>query len=541
MEKYAGFLRLNEAFQYVDDRFLDIVEQERQKAKKKGRTAQKKPLWMSLSAAAAGICLFLVLPVVAVACNWFRLRDLILPKQVEKPVDITFWDYMYRPEVRAVREWESFLAGYDPEGKIFSETEREGFYAEGREDWKLYDIYSSEMGEKLDEIAGRYKLTLHTEKYTITPQELETMVGGKFVEGSAKEEVDFYEDGSFLLEGSTELAEYGMADFRFRCAVKGSFDRTAPFLWRDEGDEEWQYTTACGEPLLLVLGDSRALIYAEFEQCLITVDMNRGRDGGMRPEDLQELADQVDFVLLKGSYASELGRDFKESPEDIITLSGYPGSPEALAAAEWEEFYSGYDIDGVLRELGCDIFYVEGREDWSLYSVYSQEMGERLDEIVNKYGLKLHREINIVSPQEMDYRVGGRFLDEGCIRYVGYIYEDGSFALDGDAGLEGCGMTGFQFRRMVKGTFDGVVLNIDNVEDYTDWQYQSASGETVMLSLGHIKALIFADFEECFVEVNVLAGRNEGMTEADLQKLADMIDFRVLKEVQIPDMRGDSE
>lgn len=31
------------------------------------------------------------------------------------------------------------------------------------------------------------------------------------------------------------------------------------------------------------------------------------------------------------------------------------------------------------------------------------------------------------------------------------------------------------------------------------------------------------------------------MTEEDLQELADRIDFDVLKKVQAPDMRGDSE
>lgn len=262
----------------------------------------------------------------------------------------------------------------------------------------------------------------------------------------------------------------------------------------------------------------------------------------MTQEDLQELADKVDFGMLEDMYASKLGRNFQDSPKDTVTLSGYPGSPEAMALAEWQDFLAGYDTDGkILDEIGNDLFIVEGREDWFLYYVYSYEMGEKLDEIADKYGLKLHREINVVSPKEMDYRVGGSFLDESCEKWVGYIYEDGSFESGGDVNLDGCGMTSFSIRRVVKGTFDEVVSNIGDVEDYTDWQYVTASGEPVMLSLGHIRALIFADFEECVISVWALAGRNEGMTEEDLQALADKIDFRRLKEVQVPDMRGDSE
>lgn len=550
MSRDTECIRLMEAFQYVDNRFLDMVEQQKKVRKRKHAREV-------LSAVAAGIGLFLVLPVAAMAYNWFGLRDLILPEREEELTGLTLWEYMYRPETRAVMDWKNFLAGYDIDGKILAEAEKEGFDAEGREDWVLYGVYSREMGEKLDEIVGKYKLKLHTDRYTISFQELEAMVGGTFMEGSGiendeagkrndeesgKGEVLLYEDGSFQFYSSAALEKCGTVDFQFRCAVTGSFDEAAPFYWRDEGDEEWQYTSVYGESLLLVLGNFRTLIYAEFDECLMTVDTVCGRDCGMTQEDLQELADKVDFRMLEDMYASKLGRGFRVSPGDTITMSGYPGSPEALALAEWREFLAGYDTDGkILDEIGNDLFVVEGREDWFLYSVYSYEMGEKLDEITDKYGLQLHREINVVSPKEMDYRVGGSFLDESCEKWSGYIYEDGSFSSGGDVNLDGCGMTGFSLSRIVKGTFDESVLNIGDVEDYTDWQYLSASGEQVMLSLGHIRALVFADFEECFISIYVLAGRNEGMTEEDLQELADKIDFQRLKEVQVPDMRGDSE
>ena len=58
---------------------------------------------------------------------------------------------------------------------------------------------------------------------------------------------------------------------------------------------------------------------------------------------------------------------------------------------------------------------------------------------------------------------------------------------------------------------------------------------------GTAKGIDFADFTDCLIVVNVLCGSNEGMTEAALEELADKIDFKVLKEVQVPDMRGDTE
>ncbi|MDE7045160.1 MAG: hypothetical protein K2O97_09170 [Acetatifactor sp.] len=179
---------------------------------------------------------------------------------------------------------------------------------------------------------------------------------------------------------------------------------------------------------------------------------------------------------------------------------------------------------------------MEGREDWGQYTVYSYEMGEKLDEIVEKYGLKLHTELDVVIGDDFIDQVGGCFMDREVLAVAAYIYEDGYFGFDGDVELSGCGMTGFQFTRSAKGTFNEVMLPIRQVDDFTEWQYITACGEPVILALGPSKALVLADFEECFVTVNVLRGREEGMTKEDLQELADKIDFRILKDVRAPDM-----
>ncbi|MBD5510269.1 MAG: hypothetical protein HDR08_03275 [Lachnospiraceae bacterium] len=225
-----------------------------------------------------------------------------------------------------------------------------------------------------------------------------------------------------------------------------------------------------------------------------------------------------------------------KSKMTLISLSGYQESPEAKALAEWKAFLENYDTDHkILDAIGNDIFVVEGREDWFLYYVYSYEMGEKLDEIAEKYDLKLHTQLDVVSQKELEYRVGCSLAGS----YGGYIYEDGSFAYDGETELKEGQITYFQLRRVVKGTFDEVVLNIGQAENYGEWQYVTAGGEQVLLALGTDKALIFRDFEKCFITVNVLSGRDGGMTEEQLQKLADKIDFGALQEVKEPDMRGD--
>ena len=220
------------------------------------------------------------------------------------------------------------------------------------------------------------------------------------------------------------------------------------------------------------------------------------------------------------------------SGTDQIGLSGYFNSPEMKALAEWQEFLAGYDTDGsLLAAVGNQPTGLEDR--YALYLVYTREMADKLDEITAKYDLKLHTELNVVSPEELAWCVEGEFLTEECLSYYGYIYEDGSFQFDGDVRLTGKQSTGFQFRRVVKGTFDEVVLNIGDASEYQEVPYRTSGGEMVILALGPNKALIYGDFERCFLSVNVLGGTENGITEEDLKAMADGIDFSMLKEGEI--------
>ncbi len=230
----------------------------------------------------------------------------------------------------------------------------------------------------------------------------------------------------------------------------------------------------------------------------------------------------------------------EEGAYKFIGLSGYQGSPEAQALAEWMAFLSAYDTDNAIsEEIGNGPLEIDENR-YGLYGVYTQEMADKLEEIIQKYGLKLHTDVNIVSQEELVFRVGGDFMRDELIKYWAYIYEDGSFQFDGDMELQDQETVGYQFGRRVKGTFDETILDIGDVADYQELEYVTSGGERVILALGSDKALIFMDSESCFILMNVLGGSNCGVTEDVLKDLADSIDFAVLKDVQVPEMRGDS-
>ena len=235
-----------------------------------------------------------------------------------------------------------------------------------------------------------------------------------------------------------------------------------------------------------------------------------------------------------------------QETSEYISLQGLQGSVEYLATKEWQDFLAGYDPDGaIVSEIGNE---PTGLEDLGChYQVYTREMYDKLVEIADKYGLSLHSEMNVVDQEELDYRVGGSFMGDELSRGWAYIYEDGTFQFDGEALLDE-NVVHMQFRRSVKGTLEEPILRIGSVEEYQEVSYETSCGESVLLELGTDHSLIYADFEECFVLMNVLAGTEDSfldgakgaITMEDLKLMADGIDFTILKNVITPDMRGDS-
>ena len=104
---------------------------------------------------------------------------------------------------------------------------------------------------------------------------------------------------------------------------------------------------------------------------------------------------------------------------DMISMQGYADTPENQACAEWNQFYWQYTDS---RTFSNGIYDEDGR--YSMYSVYDDVMAEKFDEIVEKYGLKLHQSMVEVPGREAWLeRFGPGFLAEGNVGYYGYAYD----------------------------------------------------------------------------------------------------------------------
>ncbi len=243
--------------------------------------------------------------------------------------------------------------------------------------------------------------------------------------------------------------------------------------------------------------------YAAFGGGLKDVSMKKGEDTG--------------YVVNDNGDVQESTVKF-----EYISSQGFAGSPEYLAAQEWMDFTDNYDQDGKLldavgnKETPWDAEYGE-------YLVYTQEMADKLDEITAKYNLKLHHNCTLANQEELNAKFG-TFMSDAT--YTGYFYDDGTFQVDGDFGE-----FDFQLRRDMKGSFSDVFLNIGDRDDYEEWTFTTTSGQSVSLALSKEKALIIADLDNSFVSVNVMLDLEEElevMTKADLENMANHIDFSIL-------------
>lgn len=227
---------------------------------------------------------------------------------------------------------------------------------------------------------------------------------------------------------------------------------------------------------------------------------------------------------------------FVSSNVDLISLQGFADCNESKAVREWTEFSDNYDQDGtLLTQVGNGPTGLDER--YSLYLVYTQEMADKLDEIVGKYNLNLHSSIIILNSQEelIEKAGNGNFLGTANKTGGAYMYEDGTFHYDGSAAFDGL-LIDYQFMNCKKGSFTDVILNIGNINDYQEWSYKTDCGITVRLAMSPYKSLVIADMDSSFITINVLAGTEHGflddagkITASDLELFANSFDYTLLK------------
>ena len=235
-------------------------------------------------------------------------------------------------------------------------------------------------------------------------------------------------------------------------------------------------------------------------------------------------------------------------PTQLLSIQGV----HMDALAEWVEFTNSYDQDGTIMAEAERASHEGGPGNpWDFpdnyhltYGCYSQEMIDKLDEIVEKYDLKLLSAYTTCQRYEMSVMFealgfDGMMLDspKAKVEYAdGYFHLEGSFWLELFLTMEGehwkCDDEIVTVLYSVKDYFDPRTSGVLDFNNYTQWDYTREDGRQVLLALSEGAARIYADTPEAMMIVSLsgntwIDGQQVNMTPEALEEIAELIDLNI--------------
>lgn len=241
--------------------------------------------------------------------------------------------------------------------------------------------------------------------------------------------------------------------------------------------------------------------------------------------------------------------------EEVLTLAGIKGSRNYQAAQEWFAFKQEYDPDhSIIMELQSTGLVPEFPAEYESYNIYSQEMKDKLDEILGKYDLNLIGRTVPFRTEELTCKALG-------IENIVVPESDAIMELD-YAGYQECGNLNMDFNLIIpedadaeeqktrchiyymhKDAFTEDVISLGEIETWKEWNYTTASGTDVLIfrSPEDWRGYIFCDMPNYTVTLryefideqysNDAAGNmiidKEVMTDQQIERVADAIDFSI--------------
>ena len=260
-----------------------------------------------------------------------------------------------------------------------------------------------------------------------------------------------------------------------------------------------------------------------------------------------------DLSIGKGTYTQYFDDEGKaidpvEKEMDILSLYGHNGDDIQNATAEWFAFLETYDPDRALSDNIPDREEIPNRYEYT-YGCYTLEMAAKVDEIAEKYDLKLLEEWLPFQSWQSDI-----FLEETGIHSLlladsgaemgslsGMFYPPYNFDVDITVSAEALDTELFVtvlYAR--KDYFPKDYPGGTDLSLYEQWDYTAPAGTPLLLALsekGH--GYVIADLEEAMMILSVDGNfstsayptEDEIMTRGELETLASVIDWSIRPEI----------
>ena len=248
----------------------------------------------------------------------------------------------------AAAEWKAFEESYDPDGSILAQVDQEGPDAVVLDaKYDPYPVYTQEMADKIDEIAGKYGLTLHKGFKDMSFEDWNTVIGDFVITDYDHEEFSddayssilggyMYDDGTFRYDGIFD-ASFGRlsVDYQFSRSAKGVFDSVFLNIGDIADYQEQMIVTDSGVELAAAIAEYKSVLITELDSCFVSINVLGGTDMGITFDDLKDLANTFDFSVIE---------NVKGKPaQDINEI--------ADAESEWEQNYIEVSREGVVEKI----------------------------------------------------------------------------------------------------------------------------------------------------------------------------------------------
>ena len=224
---------------------------------------------------------------------------------------------------------------------------------------------------------------------------------------------------------------------------------------------------------------------------------------------------------------------------DVLSVQSFSDSPNQQATREWRAYTDTFDTDYFL-EIPDEVRH-SVPDTYSSYGCWTPEMMKKLDEIAQKYNLKLLEEpmgtnqdyvTIVVDTLKLHNLLREQSYADVEIKSAG-IYQHGSYHL----GLRIVLDDSFNWPYNVladlhystKGYFDDYTITVRNLQTIQEWEYTLPNGGTALLALDEETALILVEGEEGFFAMDFDSQMGiDRVTPEMMERIADLFDFSMI-------------
>lgn len=234
-----------------------------------------------------------------------------------------------------------------------------------------------------------------------------------------------------------------------------------------------------------------------------------------------------------------------EKTMDILTMYGHSGDAIQLALTEWYEFLETYDPNGELSTNDPNLADIPDRYEYTYYC-YTQEMVDKVDEIAEKYNLKLldtripfqQYQSDIFLKETGINSLLRSGVDAETQHMVGMLYPPYNFSMEFALAAEDVGgslWASYTYTRKDYFPRDYYGGSID-LSLFEQWDYTVPDGTQVLLALSNKgQGYIIAEQENAMIIISIDGNRSnsaypdasEVITKEELEDISDLFDYSI--------------